>query len=157
MDYTRNPLAEPIEYLSGIGYSISVMGTDIKCPECFQVISKEVDLCPFCRHPASSGKTLMKPLPFRLCSLLKQRCQESFEQAQLHFPGIRLELGVYCDKIESVLRRYALLPLESHDFDESKALEASRDLMDKLRWEELYLTTACAEGSDPAWEIFHQR
>jgi RNA polymerase sigma-70 factor (ECF subfamily) len=78
--------------------------------------------------------------------------QKRHHEAQQTFPDVRLDLQAFVQKVVAVLEKH--LPQRSN---EAEFNLTQMQFLDNLRWEELFLTTACALGDEAAWKTFHSR
>ena len=78
--------------------------------------------------------------------------QKRYREAQQAFPDVRLDPDVFVRKIMAVLRKHLPQQLQEDEFE-----LAATQFLDGLKWEALFLTTACASGDEVAWRIFHSR
>jgi RNA polymerase sigma-70 factor len=78
--------------------------------------------------------------------------QKRHHEAQQTFPDVRLDLQAFVQKVAAVLEKH--LPQRSN---EAEFNLTKTQFLDNLRWEELFLTTACASGDEAAWKTFHSR
>jgi RNA polymerase sigma-70 factor, ECF subfamily len=73
-------------------------------------------------------------------------------EAQQTFPDVRLDLQTFVQKIVTVLEKHWPQRSNQAEFNLTET-----QFLDNLRWEELFLTTACASGDEAAWRTFHSR
>lgn len=86
---------------------------------------------------------------------LESELKGLYAQAQQSFPGVGLSWQSYKGRIMELLTQHLGLLV---DAEEGIDLEkAAHQFLRNLKWQELYLTTACAQGDNSAWDIFHSR
>jgi RNA polymerase sigma-70 factor len=83
---------------------------------------------------------------------LRSAVEEHYRQAKEISRDIRLDLETLLEKVAAVLRKRFPQQLNRRELD-----GAPTQFLDGLRWEELFLTTACASGDGGAWKAFHLR
>jgi RNA polymerase sigma-70 factor, ECF subfamily len=89
-------------------------------------------------------------LPPELFDELRSKAEWEWSLAAKAYPGICLSFETFVLKVCNIIRRQ--LPLEAAG---ASSVRAVQDFLESLRWQELFLTTACAAGDEAAWEIFH--
>jgi RNA polymerase sigma-70 factor len=100
---------------------------------------------------------LVERLSPRLRQLLEKIVPVHYREAQSVFPEVQLELETFLEKVVGVVQRYAA-HFSSSDRPPQGDLEVSAaELLEKLKWPELFLTTACANGNGVAWQVFQSR
>jgi len=94
------------------------------------------------------SETWRQPSTAEIQSVVQKRHCE----AQQAFPNVRLDLQAFMQKVVAVLGKHLPQPLNDAEFN----LARTR-FLENLKWEELFLTTACASGDEAAWKLFHSR
>ncbi len=118
------------------------------CPSCKQVWGTE-ESCQHCGH--RSSETQNPPLPRRIQS----RVAQEWRLARQTFSRINLSCKAFELKVAAILRERFPLP---EDTSNSGGLQPEvEQFIEVLKWEDLFLTTACAAGDGAAWEIFQAK
>jgi RNA polymerase sigma-70 factor (ECF subfamily) len=126
----------PIEFLTGILYTYRMLRGSA-CAFCGTQLSSAGGTCPQCLEA-------------------RNLAQEQYEAGRRSFPGIRLLFGALLKKVLSVLGKH-FPDYQAFFRESSKRLTEVLDFLKRLRWQELYLTTACAQKDGAAWECFQAR
>ncbi len=87
-----------------------------------------------------------------LAPQLQSAIEKYCRRAQETSPDIQLDLELFIEKVAAVLMRRFPRQSGRQEFD-----AATTQFLDSLKWEELFLTTACASGDGAAWQAFHLR
>jgi RNA polymerase sigma-70 factor len=117
------------------------------CPSCHGLEPPNSEVCPGCGRSANANSALALP-PERLAEL-RSKAEREWSLAGKAFPRIRLRFETFLLKVSNIIRKQ--LPIESASASSVKDVQ---DLLENLRWQELFLATACAGGDEAAWEIF---
>jgi RNA polymerase sigma-70 factor len=154
------------------------------CPFCRHLGPFEADICPRCQSPLSRvlndpltyGQPLSKALSTsRLgrseCGGPAQRevgnsvsslpdsirlvVKTNYEQARKTYPQLSLSFQSFIQKVVEILAKH-LPALVGKEIPIAKD-ETAAQFLKSLRWQELFLTTACAEGDEIAWQIFQSQ
>jgi RNA polymerase sigma-70 factor len=133
------------------------METESTCPCCQRVIPDKQRICPECQASVSAGKKLDETLSDQLEPVLSQYSSSPYKEAQSAFPGVQLEFPVFIRRVAEVLKQYVPAPWIDSKSTRKELAECALQFLEKLKWKELYLTTACANGSEPAWLVFQSR
>ncbi|MEW5978078.1 MAG: sigma-70 family RNA polymerase sigma factor [Acidobacteriota bacterium] len=96
----------------------------------------------------------MAGLPPELARLVQTEASKRFGEAQQEYPGVLLTLESYCQR---VVKAMGDTIAGGNCSSESETKAFLGDLLSRLKWNELFLTTACAEGNGTAWDIFQER
>jgi len=83
---------------------------------------------------------------------LRLAVEKRHRQIQETFQDIRLDLDYFLQKVAAVMGKR--FPQQA---SRSQLDGARTEFLDALKWEELFLTTACASGDGAAWKAFHLR
>jgi RNA polymerase sigma-70 factor len=83
---------------------------------------------------------------------LRSAVEKRHRQIQEAFEDIRLDLDYFLHKVAAVMRKRFPQQASRAQLD-----GATTEFLDSLKWEELFLTTACASGDGAAWKAFHLR
>jgi RNA polymerase sigma-70 factor (ECF subfamily) len=83
---------------------------------------------------------------------IRSAVQKRHREAQQTFPDVRLDLQVLVQKVLAILG--TRLPQR---LDEAQFNVTATQFLNDLKWEALFLTTACASGDQAAWKIFDLR
>ena len=94
------------------------------------------------------SKTRQESVAARIRSVVQKRHHE----VQQTFPDVQLNVQALSEKVAAVLGTHFPKGSTAAEFD-----PATTQFLDSLRWEELFLTTACAAGDGAAWKAFHLR
>jgi RNA polymerase sigma-70 factor len=127
------------------------------CPFCQQPVVIDRGICPQCQTPVSSGQDLFERLSHRVRQLLEKLVPVRYREAQRVFPEVHLELEVFLEKVAGVVQRHAVHSSASDQLLQNDLEVSAVELLEKLKWAELFLTTACAKGNEAAWQVFQSR
>jgi len=143
------------------------MQSEPTCPSCQLLGPFESDVCPKCQAPLffqAKGVELNRGTQAEadtenwrrsVAAKIQPVVRTRYDRAQQAYPQVRLSPEKFLQKIVEVLERRALnLRGKLTDLEED-ATEAH--LLDTLKWQELFLTTACAEGGEAAWQVFQSQ
>jgi RNA polymerase sigma-70 factor len=83
---------------------------------------------------------------------IQSAVQKRHREAQQTFPDVQLDLQVFVQKVVTILGKHLPQRLNEAEFN----LNITQ-FLGSLKWEALFLTTACASGDEAAWRIFHSR
>ena len=133
------------------------METESTCPYCQREFSEQQETCPQCQNSIPVAKESNEPLSIRLETLISQYSSGPYKEAQSAFPIVQLEFAAFVRKVVEVLERYVPAPWIENKSDRQALAECALQFLDKLKWKELFLTTACANGSESAWLVFQSR
>jgi RNA polymerase sigma-70 factor len=117
------------------------------CPSCHGLEPPTSEVCPCCGRSANANSSLA--LPAELFAELRSKTEREWSLAATAFPRIRLSLETFLLKVSNIMRKQ--LPIESAS---ASSVMDVQDFLESLRWQELFLATACAAGDQAAWETF---
>jgi RNA polymerase sigma-70 factor (ECF subfamily) len=122
------------------------------CPSCHWSGPFESEVCPQCGNSASYQET-MHPLPSALREEVLAKAEREWSTAAKALPSTHLRFEVFLLKVARIIKKQ--IPPFSVLSDEIR--EEIRQLLENLKWQDLFLACACAEGDNVAWEIFQKR
>ncbi|MGH9961465.1 MAG: RNA polymerase sigma factor [Pyrinomonadaceae bacterium] len=95
----------------------------------------------------------MLPVPLALRQEVKAKAEREWSMAARALPRVDLRFDIFLVKLAQIIKKQ--IPSSSMLSDETR--EELDELLTNLRWQELFLACACANGDDAAWEIFQNR
>ncbi len=155
------------------------------CPVCRHSGPFDSEVCPKCQAPLSQGSALnlgvrssfdhrdsrnVNPLIPETEELVPRRAaqgrqifssatrtlvREHYDQGLKTFPQVHLSFESFHERVCEVLGKN--LPLSPEEGAYSSWGERANQLLTGLKWEDLFLATACAEGDEAAWVSFQSR
>ena len=144
--------------------TLDAMRSAPACPSCQLLGPFESNVCPKCQAPLFFQATAIEPdrctraeadtenWKCSVATKIQWVVQTHYHQAQQDYPQVRLTPEAFLQKIVDVLeKRTRHLQVKSTDPEEDAT---TAQLLDTLKWHELFLTTACAEGDEAAWQVF---
>jgi RNA polymerase sigma-70 factor len=144
------------------------------CPRCQSSLS--LDSSTALNHALTYGQPLGEaPSPLRLGRSEIGSCDErgtessvsslpdairpmvraNYEQARKFYPQVSLSLQSFIQKIVEILDKH--LPALVSKGTQITTDDTAAQFLNGLRWQELFLATACAEGDEAAWQIFQSQ
>ena len=129
------------------------------CPSCQLLGPFESDVCPKCQAPlffqaktvelnwGTQAEADKENWRRSVATKIQSVVRTHYERARQAYPQICLSPEKFLQKIVEVLERRTLNLGKLTDFEEAQ-------LLDTLKWQELFLTTACAEGEEAGWQTF---
>lgn len=130
------------------------MESELTCPTCRRVISDKQGICSECQPPVAAEKKLDGPLFRQLRSKVEKCSFQSYQKARDTFPTVQLDFPAFMGRVADLLDQYVVTPWIANHASQGELEECATCFLDKLKWKELYLTTACASGNESAWELF---
>ena len=119
------------------------------CPAC-NLPGAVDEICPNC------GRNTALPWPSLLMSELvtpiQARVEREWHIASRTHSQVTLPLQQFAEKVLRVAEKHVSI-LATEDAQEQTVLQ----LLDNLKWSDLFLTTACAAGDSAAWEVFRRQ
>src|SRR5213593_2691333 len=135
------------------------------CPSCQLLGPFESDVCPKCQAPlffqakwfelnrGTQAEADTENWRRSVAAKIQPVVRTHYDRAQQAYSQVHLSPEKFLQKIVEVLeRRY--LQGKSTDPEEDPT---TAQLLDTLKWQELFLTTACAEGDEAAWQVFQSQ
>jgi len=120
------------------------------CPVCNQAGSFD-ELCPNCGQ--KTGNPQPDPLSAKLVAAIQSRVEREWHQASRIHPQLSLPLQHFTEKILQIAERHGSA-IAAQSVSRQQAVS---QLLDNLKWADLFLATACAAGDGPAWESFRRQ
>lgn len=96
----------------------------------------------------SQVESFVSFLPDSVRSMVKA----NYEQARKTYPQLSLSFQSFTQKVIEILSKH--LPALACKETPMAEDETVTQFLNGLRWQELFLTTACAAGDEAAWQIF---
>jgi RNA polymerase sigma-70 factor, ECF subfamily len=120
------------------------------CPAC--ALPGAVDaVCPNCgRNMALPRHRLLMP---ELVAPIQARVETEWHVASRTYSQVTLPLQQFAEKVVRVVEKQ----VASLSRGEVSQEETVQQLLDTLKWSDLFLTTACAAGDSAAWEVFRRQ
>src|SRR5262245_41338751 len=120
------------------------------CPVCNQPGSFD-GLCPNCGQ--KTGNPRRDPLSAKLVAAIQSRVEREWHQASRIHPQLSLPLQQFTEKVLQIAERHSSAIGTQSVSREQTVFQ----LLDNLKWVDLFLATACAAGDGPAWESFRRQ
>ena len=133
------------------------MESESTCPYCQREFPEGQKICPECQTSITVAGNSDKSLYNCLEAVISQHASGPYKEAQSAFPSVQLEFEIFVKRVVEVLKRYVSAPWKENKDNRQVLAECALQFLDQLRWKELYLTTACANGSESAWLVFQSR
>jgi RNA polymerase sigma-70 factor len=117
------------------------------CPACN--LPRAVDeVCPNCgRNTELPRHSLSMP---ELVAPIRERVEREWHIASRTHSQVTLPLQQFAEKVVRVAEKH-VSSLATGDVSQEQTV---LQLLDNLKWSDLFLTTACAAGDSAAWEVF---
>lgn len=121
------------------------------CPACKQPGTLD-EVCPNCgrSQPGRPSHGLLDP---EVVAAIRARADREWRGACQTHSQLSLPLAQFAEKVLQVAEKY----VSGLAKDEVSAGQAVGQLLETLKWSDLFLTTACASGDSHAWESFRQQ
>jgi len=119
------------------------------CPAC-NLPGAVDEVCPNCgRNTALPRHSLLMS---ELVTSMQARVETEWHVASQKYSQVTLPLQQFTEKVLLVAEKH-VSSLATEDAQEQPLAQ----LLDNLRWSDLFLTTACAAGDSAAWETFRRQ
>lgn len=120
------------------------------CPAC-NLPGAVDEVCPNCgRNTALSRHGLLMP---ELAASIRARAEREWHVASQTHSRVALPLQQFAEKVVRVAEKHVATLATADNSQEETVLQ----LLDNLKWSDLFLTTACATGDSTAWEVFRRQ
>ena len=119
------------------------------CPACNLPGAVE-EVCPKCGHSTLSRQSVLKP---ELVTPIRTRVEKEWRLASQTHSELSLPLQEFVEKVVRIAEKY-LSRLATEDVAQEGIVG---QLLDSLKWSDLFLTTACEAGDGLAWEVFRKQ
>jgi len=120
------------------------------CPAC-NLPGAVDEICPNCgRNTALPRHNLSMP---ELVAPIRVRVEREWHIASRTHSQITLPLQQFAQKVLRVAEKH-VSSLATEDVSQKQTV---LQLLDNLKWSDLFLTTACAAGDSAAWEVFRRQ
>jgi hypothetical protein len=120
------------------------------CPAC-NLPGAFDEVCPNCgRSTASPEHNLLGP---ELVATIQARAEKEWRLASQTHSRLSLSLQQFVEKVLQVVVKH----LSGMAMDEVTTEHDVKELLEVLKWSDLFLTTACASGDSQAWEGFRRQ
>jgi len=119
------------------------------CPACNQPGTLD-EVCPSC------GRSNLPPesaLGSELVAIIRARVEKEWRVASQTHSQLSLPLDQFAQKVLRIGKKH-VAGLRGSELSPEQLVS---QLLDQLKWSELFLATACATGNSPAWEDFRSR
>jgi RNA polymerase sigma-70 factor (ECF subfamily) len=90
--------------------------------------------------------------PEKVAADIQSAVQKRHCEVQQTFPDVRLDLRLFVKKVVAILGKHLPPRLGEAEFSQTAS-----QFLNGLKWEALFLTTACSSGDEAAWRIFNSR
>ena len=119
------------------------------CPACNLPAAVD-EVCPNCgRSTTLPRHTLLTP---ELVAPIRERVEREWHIASRTYSHVTLPLELFAQKVVRIAEKHVSI-LATEDAQGQIVLQ----LLDNLKWSDLFLTTACAVGDSAAWEVFRRQ
>jgi RNA polymerase sigma-70 factor len=125
------------------------------CPSCNGSRPFESEVCPRCGNSASEQDSFLSALPPAIREHIREKTEREWRLATTAQPAICLSFEDFLLKLGQIISKQ--LPMEFSNELPSKTAQEIQVLLENLKWQELFLTTACANGDAAAWNIFRDQ
>lgn len=119
------------------------------CPAC-NLPGAVDEVCPNCGHSTLPRHSALKP---ELVAPIHTRVEKEWRLASLTHSELSLPLQEFVEKVLRIAEKQ-LSGLAMEDVAQEGIVG---QLLDGLKWSDLFLTTACEAGDDLAWEVFRKQ
>ena len=120
------------------------------CPAC-NLPGAVNEVCPNCgRSTTLPRHGLLRP---ELVAPVHARVEREWHMASRTHSQVTLPLQQFAEKVLRVAEKHVSI-LATADVSQDQAV---LQLLDNLKWSDLFLTTACAAGDSAAWEVFRRQ
>lgn len=121
------------------------------CPSCLQSAPPGAEVCPHCGNRPERSAASSTPA---WLAQIRPRVEREWTLASQVWPRIHLSLEAFLLKVSQIAKKQ--VPAEP-SAPAPRAGENLEQFLQSLRWKELYLASACANGDEAAWEIFREQ
>jgi RNA polymerase sigma-70 factor len=120
------------------------------CPAC-NLPGALDEVCPNCGRSAISPKhNLLGP---ELVAAIHTRTEKEWRLASQTHSRLSLPLQQFAEKVMQVAEKH----VSGMTMDKASTEHGIKQLLETLKWSDLFLTTACASGDSQAWEGFRRQ
>ena len=121
------------------------------CPACNQPGTFD-EVCSNCGRNTASPQHRLLGRP-QLVAAIHSRVEKEWRLASQKHSQLSLPLQRFAEKVLRIAEKH-VSGLATGDVSPEQTVE---QLLDNLKWSDLFLTTACAAGDSLAWEVFRRQ
>ncbi len=127
------------------------------CPNCQYIGSFDDSSCPQCASVFELQALPNDGREINLPQAVIEKIRSQFELLKITRSNISLEWTVFLGALGRILEHHFPARYGDDQRTSSSYTDTVSPWLDHLHWEELFLTTACAEGDEQAWNTLHSR